>query len=222
MKKIVLLFFIFIITGCSVKYDLIINEDLTITETASLTGTSEFFDNYYKTTKKNVLKSLLDIYQDILVENKYEYELKEDNAIPYVLVSKKYNNANEYTEESILFNDYFDDVKYSEDGNIKRIETIGFKPNELDNPDRFNVKLLIISIKCPYEVINHTAIDVDSSTNTFYYELDSEHDKILIEYDTSQRFNPNKDLVRTIIICILVIIAAWITVVYLNKKNNKK
>lgn len=222
MKRIiVLLFFIFIITGCSVNYNIIINEDLTLEEDAKLTGTSEFFDNYYKTTKKNVLKSLLEIYQDILVENKYEYELIDDE-IPYVLVSKKYNNVKEYTESSILFNDYFDDVKYIEDGNIKRIETIGFKPNEPDNPDRFDIKALKISIKCPYEVINHTAIDVDSSINTFYYELDSEHDKILIEYDTSQKFNPNKDLVRTIVICILAIIATWVTVVYLDKKNNKK
>ena len=222
MKRIiVLLLTIFLITGCKVNYNLVINEDLTLTEEANLTGTSEFFNNYYKTTKKNVLKSLLEIYQDNLNDNNYNYELKDDN-VPYVLVSKKYNSIDEYTKNSILFNGYFDEVKYTVDGNIKKIETVGFNPNESDNPDRFDIKSLNISIKCPYVVKNHNAVKVDESTNTFFFELDNEHEKILFEFDSSSKFNPNKNLIRTIIICILAIIATWITVYYLNKKNNKK
>ena len=222
MKKIiVLLLAIFIITGCKVEYKLTINEDLTLIEEANLTGTEEFFDNYYKTTKKNVLKSLLDIYQDILNENNYGYELKED-TIPYILVSKKYTTVKEYTENSLLFNEYFDEVKWTEDGNIKKLETIGFNPNEADNPDRFNIKSLKISIKCPFEVKKHNAVDVDKSTNTYYYELNEKHDKILFEYDVTQKFDPNKDIIRMIIIGVLVIVVTWIVVAYLTKKNNIK
>ena len=70
MKKIVLLLVIvFLITGCSVKYNITINEDLTLVEEAKLTGTDDFFANYYKTTRKNVLKSIVEVYEDYLNEN---------------------------------------------------------------------------------------------------------------------------------------------------------
>ncbi len=221
MKKIViLLVFIFLITGCRVKYNLSLNEDLTIDETAMLTGTDEFFNVYYKTTRKNVLKSFIEIYQDILTQNNYQFELKEDD-IPYVLVTKKYSNVSEYAQDSILFNDYFDEVKVTEDGNIKKIETVGFHPNEPDNPDRFNVKELEIAIKCAYNVKNHNATKVDKLSNTYYYDLNENNNHILLEYDSSSNFNPNSDLIRIIIICAAIIIVLWITVIYLNKKNKR-
>lgn len=219
MKKIViLLILVFLVTGCRVKYNLIINEDLTITEDALLTGTEDFFDNYYKTTRKNVLKSHIEIYKNVLDENNYQYELKDGN-VPYVLVTRKYENFNEYVEKSKLFNDYFDTVQYTEDDNIKKLETIGFHDNEPDNPERFDVKSLEITIKCPYVVKNHNAVKVDKVTNTYYYELNEKNNHILIEYDTNKKFNPNTDLYRMIIICMLIIAVVWIVVIYLDKKK---
>ena len=221
MKKVIILFtLVFLVTGCRVKYDLTINEDLTVNEETKMTGTSEFFDNYYKTTKKNVLKSMIEIYQDILIDNNYQYNLQDD-TIPYVLVTRKYNSVNDYVSNSILFNGYFDEVKYSEKGNIKRIETIGFYDNEPDNPDRFNVKELEIAIHCPFNVVRHNAIRVDEMTNTYYYELSEENDKIIIEYDINSKFNPNASLIKIIFISILVIACLCLVLLFLNKKNNK-
>ena len=88
MKKIILLFIIAVVlTGCTAKYQITINEDLTITEEAQLSGTDEFFSTYYKSTKKNVLKTQLDSYKDILDENEYQYKLIEED-IPYILLQK--------------------------------------------------------------------------------------------------------------------------------------
>lgn len=221
MKKIVILIImLFLVTGCAVKYNVTINEDLSIIEEAKLTGTTDFFANYYKTTKTNVLKSFIEIYQDILDENNYQYELKEEET-PYVLVNRKYDTINNYINGSILFNEYFDEIKYTEDGKIKKLETIGFRPNDPDNADRFNVKSLEIYITCPYEVKNHNAKKVDKQTNTFYYELNEENNKILFEFDSESKFNPNADLIMIIIIGVLVIVGCWIVLIYLNKKNNK-
>lgn len=221
MKKIVILFIaIFLLTGCAVKYNLVINDDLTVVEEAKLTGTDEFFHNYYKTTKKNVLKSFIDMYNVTLEENNYKYEIIDDE-IPYVLVTKKYNSVDEYVKNTILFNGYFDEVKYTEDGNIKKIETIGYNPNEADNQDRFNVKQLEIAITCAYKVKNHNAANVDKITNTYFYKLDEENSKILLEYDASSKFNPNENLVRTLIICAIIIVVIWLLVYYSDKKNNK-
>ena len=219
MKKIVFLVLsLILITGCSVKYNLVINEDLTIHEEAKLSGTSDLYDTYYKTTKKNVLKSLLDIYQDTLNEKGYTYELKEDST-PYVNVSKKYDNISDFTKNSILFNDYFNEVKYTSNGNIIKLETIGFNENNPDDPGRFNVQELEISINCPYKVKNHNASKVNEKTNTYYYELNNDHSKILLEFDSSKKFNPNEKKIIAVLGCLGIILVSWIMICALNKKK---
>ena len=221
MKKIIIIMIsLLFLTACSVKYDLTINEDLSIIEEASLTGTQDFFANYYKTTKKNVVKSFLEQYQDILKEKGYQYEFVDDD-IPFVNVKKTYDNISNYTKGSLLFNDYFDEVKYTEDGNLKRIETIGFNDNNPEDPNRFDIKKLSISITCPYKVKNHNAKRVDDKTNTYYYELDNSSDyKILLEFDVSKKFNKYENMLITVAICFLIIIFTWVIVYILNKKKN--
>ena len=220
-KIIVLITLALLLTGCSVKYNLVINDNLSVTEDVKLTGTQEFFNNYYKTTKTNVLQSNLDIYKDILDENNYKYELIKENT-PYIHLNRTYDNFNSFINGSKLFNGYFDEIKYLENGNIRKIETIGFNENDPDNPERFNVKELVISIKCPFEVNEHNAFEIDKSTNTYYFELSEENDhKIMLEYDISKKFNPNKDLIKKLIICFIAIILIWVSIIIIDKKNNK-
>lgn len=220
MRKIVLLVSILLLlTGCQTKYHLIINDNLTITEEAELGGTNEFFETYYKSTKKNVLKTQIDSYKDILDENSYKYELIEEEN-PYVKVQKKYENISNYIENTLLLNDYFDEIKYTEDGNIKKIETIGYNENNGEDPNRFDIKELEISIRCPFKVKNHNAKKVDKKTNTYYYDLFKDK-KIIFEYDISKKFNPNEDIYITLAIGLIVIAGSWLTVFVINKKNKK-
>ena len=213
--------FLLLITGCSVKYNLAINEDLSITEESIIEGSDDLYNTYYKTTKKNILKSLLDIYKTDLDDNNYTYELTEGIS-PYVTITRKYDSVGEYLNNSKMFNGYFDDIKYTENGNYKRIETIGFNKNESDNQDRFYVEKLTISIKCPYVVTNHNAKNVDKQTNTYYYELSEDSElKVLLEYDISQKYNPNGDIIWIIIISIAIIAIIWFIVFILNKNQKK-
>ena len=219
MKKIgLLIIFVLLLTGCSVKYNSVINEDLSVSEEAKLTGTTEFFSNYYKTTKANVLRDNLNVYKDILDENNYKYELIEEET-PYIIVSNTYSKVSDYIDKSLLFNNYFDEIKYTENGDIKRIETIGYNANNPDDPNRFNVKKLEISFKCPFAVKEHNATSVDERNNIYYYELTPENDyKIIFEYDISKKYNPNKRMIETIIMCVAVVIVTWIAII-INKKN---
>ena len=220
MKKIMILVFLLILlTGCSVEYDLKINEDLSIVEEAKLTGTDEFFRNYYRTTKKNVLLSFLDEYESYLKEKNYEYELKDDDT-PYVLVKNNYSDINTYINNSILFNDYFDEINYTVNGNISKIETVGYNENNPDNPERFDVTSLDIKITCPYKVTDHNAYKVDKKTNTYYYHLDEKSNyKILLEFNNEKKYNRNEDIFEIIFILLLIIIGSWIFVIYYSKKQ---
>ena len=222
MKKIVILIIaLFLVTGCSVKYNIVINEDLSINEEAKISGTEELYKTYYKTTKKHVLKGFIDLYKNSLEENEYQYELVEGKD-PYVIVNKKYNSVEDYINNSKLFNGYFNEIKYTEDGNMKKIETIGFNPNDVDNPDRFDVKAIEITITCPYEVKNHNARYVNKNTNTYYYDLNEKNNKILLEYDISSKFNPKGDLIKTLIMTLIAVVIFWIVIIVITKKNKKK
>ena len=208
---------LFVLTGCTAKYSITINEDLTVNEEANLAGTSEFYATYYKSTKKNVLKMLIDSYKSVLDENNYKYELVEEEE-PYIKVQKKYDNVKDYVEKTILFNDYFDTVKYSENGNIKKIETEGYYANNKEDPNRFDIEKLEISITCPYKVVNNNAKIVNKKTNTYYFDLFKDN-KIIFEYDSSQKFNPNEGEFIKILIILSIVVVGWLTVIIMNKKN---
>ena len=91
MKKIVVLIIgIILLTGCSVKYRVDINEDFSVNENVLVAGTEELYSNYYKTTKKNVLKSLLDIYKSEFEENNYSWQFI---TIPFDYESYNSNQA---------------------------------------------------------------------------------------------------------------------------------
>ena len=164
------------------------------------------------------MKSYLDIYKETLSENNYEYELVKEE-LPYVEVKRKYNSVSDYTKKSIFLSDYFEEVKYSEDGNIKKIETSGYiKGSSDNNEDRFYLRNLEISINCPYKVTNHNAKQVNEETNTYYYELD-ENSKIIFEYDAAHKFNPHARLIRTLLLCVISIVVIWLVIIRVDKKN---
>ena len=219
MKRIVILLLLLVVTGCSVNYKVNINEDFSIVEEADIRGNEDFYQPFYKTTKVNVLKEILDDYKETLVEYKYDYELIEDYN-PSIVIKKEYNDIASYLNSSLLFNDYFEKINYTKEGNIVKIETEGFNPNEEDNPDRFYVRHLDISITSAYKVINSNASKIDKKSNTYHFEMDENTDdfKIFLEIDTSSKFNPNLEIYVMILGGFILVIVSWIFV-YKNRKN---
>ena len=219
-KNIFLLLILFLLTGCSCNYNVSINKDLTIDEEITIYGTNRLYKAYYKTNKVDVLRENLENYLEEIKENNYEYSLHEEDN-PYVVIKKKYQNMEEYLNNSKFFNDYFDEISYNKEGNIVKIETVGFNPNEEDNLDRFYVENAIININVAYEVDNTNTEDIDERTNTFRYHLKEEDKdfKILINYDLSKKFNPHKKNQIYILIAILIIIITWVILFFVDRKK---
>lgn len=218
-KKLFLLLILFLLTGCKVNYNLSINEDYSIDEIVSMTGTDAFFDTYYRTSKKNVLEMVLDDYKDILKDNEYLVEMVND-SVPYIKATKKYQNIEEFSENTIFFENYFDEIKCTKNGNILTIETVGFNPNELDDPERFYVRDLDIAIKSIYKVKNDNASYVDELTNTYYFRMDEKKEdfKILMEIDLSSKYSYYLKLALYFAI-IFVGIIIYLVYRYKKKKN---
>ncbi len=220
MKKFLLILICLIMTGCNVKYNVNIDEGLKVSENIIVEGDDELYDTYYKTSRNKVLKNFLDMYNNDLEQNGYKYELVK-GEYPYIKINKNYNNVLEYLDNSKMFNGYFDKINYNENGNIIKIETEGFNPNISDDPERFYVHNVDIAIKCSYKVLNHNASRVDEKTNTYHYILENgtEDFKILLEFDSSRKFNPYLKTIITIIISLLIIVLVWIIIYFLNRKK---
>lgn len=221
MKKIVILVCIlFFMTGCNVRYQVNINDDLSINESINIYGDSELYKTYNRTTQKNVLKEILELYEESLKEANYQYKINEEEN-PNILIEKKYSNIQSYIDNSMLFNDYFDKINYTQNGNIVKIETVGFNPNNEDIPERFYVNTADILVTLPYNVINHNAKSVNRKTNTYSYTFDdkTEDFSIVLEFDISKKFNPNIDIYITVLVTLLIIIISWILVYVFNKKK---
>ena len=221
MKKVILLLIsLFLVTGCSVQYDVLIDDDLKVHETSKIMGSDDLYELYYKTSKVHVLEDLLENYQDDLKNNNYSFKLyKESN--PYIILEREYNDIQNYLNNSKLFNDYFDKMSYNVSGNIIKIETEGFNPNEEDNPDRFNVSDINISITSKYQVVNSNASKIDKDTNTYHFIINNETTdfKIILEIDTSKKFNANSEKIVMIIIAIIFLILAWVIILIVKRKR---
>ena len=220
MKKILVLFIVILITGCSVNYEIEITNGLKVIERCSLEAGEDVYKSHYQTTKVKVLQDILNIYNDELKKNNYQVEVIKDE-LPYVKIAREYSSIQEYLNSSLLFNNYFDKINYTKDGKIVKIETEGFNPNEHEDPDRFYVDDLDIAIKSAYKVVNSNATKIDKKTNTYHFELKGEEEefKIMLEIDTSRKFIANLDVYIVLFIVLILTIAAWIFV-YVNKKKN--
>lgn len=145
-KKIFLLLFVFILSGCSAEYNLTLNEDSTINENATILieNTNQNYENLLKLIKKKKID-----------KKNYKYLRDEDNI--KVTYNKKYNNIDSYLLDSYLYKQLFDNIdikktndkiKLSSKVNLSR-EIIGLnKDNIKDIKDlriNINSKLPVIS-----------------------------------------------------------------------------
>ena len=224
MKKILLLLgCIFLITGCKVEYNLVINNDLTVFEEVKMTGTDEFFDNYYMSTKINIVNMIFNEgKQNTLKENGYSYEIINENT-PYVIAEKKYNDLSQYSKNTIFFQQYFDSVNVTENDGIVSLNTGEFIPNNPDSLERYDIKTSTIKIKSPFKVVENNASLYDEKTNTYtwYIENDTTDFSINLSYDSNEIYVPPKDNINIILIIVAIIFMVGSIVVYIVNKKNK-
>ena len=109
MKKIILILVIpFLLTGCAdVKYNLSINDDLSINEEVFISGTTEYFSNFYKNYPKTIVSEWYESSdnKETLDNNFYSHGLiTEDVAYPGVRISKSYDTINDFAKNTIFTN----------------------------------------------------------------------------------------------------------------------
>ncbi len=213
-RIIILCLFLLILTGCSVKYDLTINRDNTITETISGTVLNVELDNGENTDLNNYLYAFE--VASPLIDEDDTFDKKIINNDNYKEFTFTYNYDKNYSKSSVL-NKCFENYEYkeTEDAYIFRLS------GEFNCLYSDEIEVNLIS---DYVVIDNNADKVLDNKYTWYID---NSDYVNIEAIISKNIvYSNKEdnnllpVFRIIGLCIFVIILLVALFVYRKKKIN--
>lgn len=164
MKKIVLILIsIFLLSGCTVFYEIKIDEGLTITEDISFKEDNVMFDEYSPLTKREYM-SLLEQIKKSANENNYIFTDKSNGS-----------NIDLNLNRKVLFKEFKDPILLK--GKYKNLRTTcnekfcSLSASVVENTILGDGNFLYynIAISLPFEVIKNNAQYVDENTNTYHW-----------------------------------------------------
>lgn len=186
MKKYIgLITLLLLVTGCSVKYNLVINENGKINETIIFSEKDEVIKQY-NSNVNNGIKDIANFY--FSGENNINPEIiidtntinnKRSNGISNYGLLRDFSNINEYGT-GVFFNYYFKNSEIEQKNNTITIFGSGFNWDSVKNLSndykyKFNVENITIAIKLPYVVIENNAKQINKNENIYYWTFNSDN-----------------------------------------------
>ena len=101
------------------------------------------------------------------------------------------------------------------------LKTKDFKPNDPDDPSRYNIKELTIAITSKYKVIEHNADRFNEKTNTYYWDINANtvDFDLLFSFNSKIKFNPYINIYLMIFISLVVLLVTWISICWFYRKE---
>ena len=224
MKLIILFLFILILTGCSSEYTLTINDDLSVKEEAKLAPSNEYLRETNLSYEEAIDYFYGDDEKELLDSKNYSHGIS--NLKGSVLVSKEYKSLEDYANNTYAINQFFEDIKVTENNGIITFKTGKFKEQGGEEQDYFDVDMVKINIKSPYKFISSNSKDYKESINTYSWAISSVYDNMEIEFqiDTNENFvsEYEKSSQKKILYAILILAVIWILVLFLNLYRKDK
>ncbi len=234
MKKILFLFFLLIITGCDVQYNL------------TITNKEEVKENFYvyidnKTISNNsmTVDEYLDYYSNLYTNqsayNNIKITTKKGNEVSYFLVKNNYKNLDEYIK-SYTFKNMFSDAdiervgKYTSFMTSNNVYLEAVENGELLS-EQAKYDSFKISIKFYNKLANHNADEIDEKNNIYSWNIQEHSSKDYIYFKLSPEIRYDvmiKDYILNNLLAIviaggliLIITFCLIYVAIKIKKNNE-
>lgn len=206
LKLFILLICIFLLCGCTIQYDITIDEQLGMEESMVISEKSEFYQDYLFSTPKEVSEMILGVYQEELDSLNYQYSIE---ATGKTTLTNHYNSYLTYVNDNRIFNQFFEKILSSENGNIITIYNEGeFYPYTEGNPNYFQVEEININVKLPFKVLENNADKVDKKNNIYTWTItkETENKTFLLKFDKSKKSFTFTQMVNLIVISIFVLL----------------
>ena len=230
MKKLKIFIFlclVLLLSGCSVEYDLTLNDDFTVSEKVVAIEKTKRMEALTKQKGKQAVNYLYNMFkrngEDITLTS------RDDDYNTYATAIISHDDINDYASK--FSSDVFDNINVTKDGNIITFSTT---QKELLSSDT-NYSLLYdditVNITIPFEVTSNNADKVNGNTYTRNIKKDSDYKTIEFSYKEGNKkdevnINVNNETYNIhygviIVIGLVIIIGSIVLFVYIkNKKNN--
>lgn len=233
MKKFILLASIFLLTGCSVKYDLTITDKEEIKENMVIPIKNQVMLEKYKSVDE-----YLDFYVGLYTSNRiykdYSITAKEGMKVSNFTVKRNYKDLDEYIT-GITFRTMFEKATIERIGTYikftttKNLYKTAIDEDELLDPD-YGYEDLKVRVKFYKEVVDSNATEVDKKKNIYTWDLlESEDDYIMFKMSDAKRYDViimdyiNQNLVPLIIFGVIAIGLIVVLIgIYIKGENNNK
>lgn len=174
-KIIYLILICFLLSGCSIDYNLIISQNLTVNEEAYVYDKKSEFSTFK--TVDDGLNSYIKEYSTVLDNLKYKYSKYSTTDVAGLKVTNSYNSLNDYVNNVYGFYQYFNSIEYIEKNNISLLRYNSLMYLYDQNPnisaaDENNIKITIpykllsvTNVKCNYDnKVNICTFNIDENT----------------------------------------------------------
>ena len=224
LKYLCFLFFLLILSGCTLDYNLVIDENLILTE-------------YITTEEENsVISTYSNSIEGFIYSNIFEYERDDDSSYYFfkkfkndkssrVIASYTYLDFNELKEKNKVFDSFFSNINISINESIIKLYFESKSSNELLQEDEINSPIFReanIIITLPFKVTNTNADVVQNNNYIWNFDSDNYEKSVILEFDSSKkqiRMIPTPYLV---VIFIVIAILFFGFKLYRNYKKNSE
>lgn len=229
MKKIKLLLIFgltFILSGCTVDYNVTINNDLSMSEEAIVKIEESFFDDYMFYTKAETYNAVMSRNLSFLNELNYDYKHSDDYLT--TTFNNNYNKLTDYINNNTIYQQFFENLEYTDENNIITIKSSGeFYQYTEDNAEKFLIEDIDINVKIPFDVISSNADRVDSVNDIYTWTItkDDMDKEFFLEIDYSDvafqlKYGEYIPLVIIGVILLIGISFVYVKVQMSKRKNN--
>lgn len=228
MKKIIIiLMFIYFLTGCAVSSEITIDKDLNVQEQVKMTGTSEFFSRYSKSLPITTVNMLLDgNRKETLLENGYTYYIDKTGNYPVVVATKNYSSIDSFVKNTIFKKQYFENFETYQENNLVTIKADDFIEFIEGDIELYEISNFSLKIKIPFIATEHNADDYDPKTNTYIWHITDE----TLDKEINLTFDKTKIYVYNLVMYISIFILSILVIILIfvgfkltkkSKINNK-
>ena len=205
MKKILFLISIIMLTGCSVVYELNIDNKNSYNERINFTESNNYLKKYGENTSETI-SNIIDFYfsgneeiEPVIVLDTKNIKGKKSGEYTGFTLNQTFLNQKIY-QESLFFNYYFETSKIT---NAKDTYTIYGNKFNYDNVKKlttsykytFDVDNIVIKIQSYYDVIDSNATKIDKKTNTYYWVVNEDNAsnfELKLTYSKDKKYTYNE------------------------------
>lgn len=227
LKRMLFIFVIFILSGCSVDYNLYVNEDKTISEKVIAQESTNKLESLTRTKGEQAITYIYNMYkrdnEDINLSN------QTSNDTTKVLATTYHNDIEDYADKFTS-----DVVNKASVTKYNGVVTLLLNQSQKLNDDSYSLiyDTIKVNIHIPFKVVDHNADSVQGNTYTWNINKNSDLKNIKISYNEEQLknksvikinnniFNINYGIIAGSVIIVVVLLI--VLIVYMNNKRHNK